>query len=67
MKKIKSIALVAVFASSMFFAQPAEAKHHSGNYVNDEGCLIVWSHDTAFFGLIKYNVEIYEFCDVAFY
>ncbi len=66
MKKIKSIALVAVFASSMFFAKPAEAKHHSGNYVDDAGCLHVWSYDTAFFGLIKYNVEEYVFCGVAF-
>lgn len=64
MNKIKGIALTSVFIFTMFFAQPAEAKHHSGNYLRDDGCLVVWSYDTAFFGLIKYNQTEYVFCDI---
>lgn len=48
----------------MLYSSKAEARHHLGNYINDDGCLVVWSYDTAFFGLITYNAEEYVFCDV---
>ncbi|WP_192807516.1 hypothetical protein [Croceivirga radicis] len=48
----------------MCYPQLAEAKHHSGNWLDDKGCLHVWSYDTAFFGLIKYNKTYEIFCGV---
>lgn len=64
MKKVKALALVAIFAGSMMFSPTVEAKHHSGNYINSAGCLVVWSYDTVLFGLITYNSSEVEFCGV---
>ena len=64
MKKVKALALVAIFAGSMMSAPTAEAKHHSGNYVDSNGCLHVWSYDTALFGLVSYNHQEDIFCGV---
>ncbi|WP_290701694.1 hypothetical protein [Lacinutrix sp.] len=47
----------------MLYSLKAEAKHHSGNYINDDGCLVVWSYDSAFFGLIHYNTQEDVFCN----
>ncbi len=64
MKKIKSSLLIGICMTIMCYPQLAEAKHHSGNWLDDKGCLHVWSYDTAFFGLIKYNKTYEIFCGV---
>lgn len=65
MKKIKAITLAGIFVCAMFYPQTTEARHHSGNWLDEKGCLHVWSYDTAFFGLIKYNKSYDVFCNVA--
>ena len=47
MKKVKVLALGTVLASSLVFSTPAQAGRNKGNYINAEGCLVVWKSYTA--------------------
>ncbi|MCV6629383.1 MAG: hypothetical protein OIF50_05940 [Flavobacteriaceae bacterium] len=60
MKSLKSTVLLLVFSVALFYPQKAEAKHHSGNYIDENGCLVVWSYDTAFFGLLKKIIILFR-------
>ena len=62
MKKINSIVLAVLFLLAMLIPSKSMARTVAGNYYNDGGCLVVWSYETAFFGLIKYNKEEVVFC-----
>lgn len=63
MKNLKLLSFIAVFSVVMLYPTKADARHHSGNYIDSNGCLVVWSYDTAFFGLIKYNQSEDVFCN----
>ncbi|WP_375238769.1 hypothetical protein [Aurantibacter sp.] len=61
MKKIKGLALVAVFALAMVSPQQAEAKERSFAYVWDNGCVGIHTYHSAFFGLFQW--ETFEVID----
>ncbi|MFK5983372.1 MAG: hypothetical protein QM499_10695 [Flavobacteriaceae bacterium] len=59
MKKIKTLALSLVLMGTLLFTTPAEAGHNSGNYINGDGCLVVWESYT-FLGITwSYNETVF--------
>ena len=42
MRKIKQLTLGMSFFVALLFSTPAKAGHNNGNYVNGDGCLVVW-------------------------
>ena len=47
------------FMGALFFSTPAEAGHNSGNYVNSDGCLVVWESYTLFGITWSYNETVF--------
>jgi len=55
MKKLKAMALVAIFVGSMLYAPSAEAKLIQGNYIGSDGCLHVYTYHSILGGLITWG------------
>ena len=63
MKKVKAMALVAVFMGSMFYAPTAEAKKvGGGTIVHSNGCVETVEYHQALFGLITWEVTTSYIC-----
>jgi hypothetical protein len=55
MKKIKGLALVAVFALAMVNPQQAEAKERTFAHVFANGCVGTHTYHSSFFGLFQWE------------
>lgn len=55
MKKLKAIALIAIFATAMFQPMDADAKLRIEHRDAGNGCFEIVEYKTAFFGLIRYG------------
>ena len=59
MRKIKQLTLGMSFFVALLFSTPAKAGHNNGNYVNGDGCLVVWESYTLFGITWSYNETVF--------
>lgn len=52
-----------LFCLVFFLPYVVNARKDSGNYINDEGCLVVWHRHTILWGLISYGYHQDVFCN----
>ncbi len=62
MKKVKLFLFGLGLSACLLFPMVAQAKTVGGNYLNENGCLVVWEKKTILWGLISYGYKEWMFC-----
>lgn len=63
MKRVKLILFCAGLSVCLLTPTIAHAKREGGNYLNEDGCLVVWERKTILWGLISYGYKEWVFCN----